>query len=132
MKTANDILKELHECENPVTASSLKTIAISKLKKERDEAEESNESLRNQNTALDEKLAELDWQPIETAPRDGTAILIYDGIDYYVSWYAFDSVFETNKSWIFGKATGPYNAYAEIDTPTHWMPLPEPPKEISL
>lgn len=60
MKTANEILKELDECENPVTASSLKTIAISKLKKERDEAEESNESLRNQNTYLDEKLAELE------------------------------------------------------------------------
>jgi hypothetical protein len=36
MKTADDILKELHECENPVTSSSLKTIAITKLKAERD------------------------------------------------------------------------------------------------
>ena len=36
MKTADQILKELDECENPVTVSSLKSIAISKLKQERD------------------------------------------------------------------------------------------------
>ena len=36
IKTADDIIKELNECENPVTVSSLKTIAISKLKQERD------------------------------------------------------------------------------------------------
>ena len=36
IKTANEILEELSVCENPVTVSSLKTIAISKLKDERD------------------------------------------------------------------------------------------------
>ncbi len=36
IKTADEILKEMAECENPVTVSSLKTIAISKLKQERD------------------------------------------------------------------------------------------------
>ena len=36
IKTADEILKKMAECENPVTVSSLKTIAISKLKQERD------------------------------------------------------------------------------------------------
>ena len=36
MKDADEILKELANCVNPVTSSSLKTIAITKLKEERD------------------------------------------------------------------------------------------------
>ena len=77
------------------------------------------------------------WQPIETAPKDGTKILIYNGevrISYwhlqgYVGshgyrdgWYKdyiddSDRVFYDypNRSW-------------PSEVPTHWMPLPEEPK----
>jgi hypothetical protein len=50
MKTANDILKELHECENPVTSSSLKTIAITKLKAERDKYRKALEDISKLST----------------------------------------------------------------------------------
>lgn len=59
----------------------------------------------------------MEWQPIETAPRDGRPILASDigPYAYVVEW------FKANKAWI--GADGMYWS------PTHWMPLPEPPKE---
>jgi hypothetical protein len=62
------------------------------------------------------------WQPIETAPKDGTHILAWPCWDivYVVKW--------TNRGqygsyWV--EASG--EEYSDAD-PTHWMPLPEPPK----
>jgi hypothetical protein len=57
------------------------------------------------------------WQPIETAPKDGTWILATSGgVAYVVSWFY----------------TGPQHGWwataDEADrAPTHWMPLPDPP-----
>jgi hypothetical protein len=58
----------------------------------------------------------MSWQPIETAPKDGTPILAYDG-GIWVAWW-----FVTNER-IKGWATLDH----VIDDPTHWMPLPDPP-----
>ena len=55
----------------------------------------------------------MDWQPIATAPRDITPILLADA---ETIWIGF---------WIHRWAqTG---SGREI-FPTHWMPLPDPPK----
>ena len=55
------------------------------------------------------------WKKIETAPRDGTPILAADkGRFAYVA------------EWI--PATGWIGADGMYWEPTHWMPLPEPPK----
>jgi len=69
------------------------------------------------------------WQPIETAPKDGTAILIYEpppnwptekvGVVYVVVWES-DYV----KAWV--EADG--ERYRTFDDSTHWMPLPQPPE----
>jgi len=58
------------------------------------------------------------WQPIETAPTDETEIL---GVDrhkcYRVVWVWW---------WEDGKPVW-FDGDCQMD-PTHWMPLPEPPK----
>lgn len=59
----------------------------------------------------------MDWQPIETAPKDGRRILTFrylgDGYKVRVAYYA-------KEHW--RNAQG-HNAL----TATHWMPLPAPP-----
>ena len=68
--------------------------------------------------------AESEWQPIETAPRDETPILAF--IPEESREYSFIYVLiydELILAW--REAAGEcYSQYA----PTHWMPLPEPPK----
>ena len=68
----------------------------------------------------------LNWQPIETAPRDGTDVLLYEGGEYeriYMGFYA-NTIDRGGKKvyqfWDIGSE--PWNW-----EPTHWMPLPEPP-----
>jgi len=88
-----------------------------------------------------------EWQPIATAPTDGKPFLAWDGsqrdsnhmphyetgecvsfddprfaICYFRTFYG-----ETQLAW--GKPWG--NRNAAHPTPTHWMPLPEPPKETA-
>ena len=64
-----------------------------------------------------------EWQPIETAPKDGTPILMWDGdMIYVISWYVPQN---TRYPAQWREADG--KRYCDYD-PTHWMPLPEPPK----
>ena len=63
----------------------------------------------------------MEWQPIETAPMDGSWILTYTNLQ------GFDNEFmavkyDHNYGWSGG-------AYTELK-PTHWMPLPEPPQDV--
>lgn len=76
-----------------------------------------------------------EWQPIETAPRDYKQTIVWQP-------KAFDT-FEAGQR-MATSPPGPYNAHwDEVDQawclsggtwtgpflePTHWMPLPEPPK----
>ena len=61
----------------------------------------------------------MTWQPIETAPKDGTETLLWEkGFEVYAVGYFCELaekwvVFGTHWNW----------------QPTHWMPLPEPPEE---
>lgn len=82
----------------------------------------------------------MNWQPISTAPKDGTRILIvrveddgkvYDEMEI-TEWCSMEqSHFEETEGGLFRKV---------IDEPlefwngnghraTHWMPLPDPPKK---
>lgn len=70
----------------------------------------------------------MEWQPIETAPRDGTPILIYDdGMIEVVTWMEAEPTIlgDGSKTWA-GADAGPgyQNTYEDA---THWMRLPEPP-----
>ena len=64
-----------------------------------------------------------DWQPIETAPKDGTPMLVYLA-EVMVNSYVQVATFHPNISIVGGQFA--------FDAPqaTHWMPLPEPPKEV--
>jgi len=66
------------------------------------------------------------WQPIETAPKDGTCILIFDGKEVHeANWGR--SWLESVDNW-----AAPFSDQDEQGgryefTPTHWMPMPGPP-----
>ncbi len=86
----------------------------------------------------------MEWQPIETAPKDGTQILGYDASETYLpdegdkgyieedSGYVHELTrpvmvlwwkqYEWGGSWKLAH----YGAFSY--NPTHWMPLPEGPK----
>ena len=79
-----------------------------------------------------------EWQPIETAPKDGTAIWILIDNRPYIgycepakpplrradTWFAKAS-FRRREAETTDQIFGCYG----IDVmPSHWMPLPEPPK----
>ena len=61
------------------------------------------------------------WRHIETAPKDGQAILVTDGMDCYcVEW---DEEFDW---WtVDDNKLGPFRLRGSA--PTHWMPLPAAP-----
>lgn len=68
-----------------------------------------------------------EWKPIETAPRDGTKVLLgrfskgceHDG-RIRVDWW---------RTHMKAGYTGFGHFNPEYWPPTHWMPLPEPPHE---
>lgn len=71
-----------------------------------------------------------DWQPIETAPKDGTRILLL-GKEYGEPKVSIGA-YQDNKVWSDESSTtddgyGWYGHDNWSPTPTHWMPLPEPP-----
>lgn len=59
----------------------------------------------------------MEWQPIETAPKDGMTILGWDGEDQTTIKY-------TARGWVLVVAA---DAYFDVWHPTHWMRV-EPPK----
>lgn len=71
-----------------------------------------------------EKLGE--WQPIETAPRDGTAILTFP--HYRVSHWAEADETMSEDGCFVGRWDDGFEAYWCLAKVTHWMPLPSPPK----
>ena len=59
------------------------------------------------------------WQPIETAPKDGTVVLLGRADYYPKSGYWVEHEFQDWWGWDRDRAC----------PPTHWMPLPEPPQD---
>lgn len=66
-----------------------------------------------------------EWMPIETAPRDGTVFLGYRRGRYAECCRVQR---DDGEMWQFGGESGFHEHWPHI-RPTHWMPLPEPPKE---
>ena len=72
----------------------------------------------------------MDWQPIETAPKDGTEVLLFGEFDNMAvaEWDHGDEawVFAVTDVEIPGAPKGTMFCSYFRD-PTHWMPLPVPP-----
>lgn len=72
----------------------------------------------------------MQWQPIETAPKDGTVVLVWP-----IDWQCSATGSPNTDMWIC-QWSDFYNRWVEAageeyfgpQTPTHWAPLPEPPK----
>lgn len=83
-----------------------------------------------------------EWRPIETAPKDGTKIVIWNKRYAFcpiAAWHNSESDDEAD-GWSFDDWNSPcgsvadgfvgYNEDIEAGLmPTHWMPLPEPPRQ---
>ena len=69
------------------------------------------------------------WRPIETAPKDGTRIMLYRPTGWkhakivFGYWNTNGRVhyFQHDMEFLEGKNV------ARREKPTHWMPLPQPP-----
>ncbi|MXO72855.1 DUF551 domain-containing protein [Altererythrobacter buctensis] len=65
----------------------------------------------------------MEWQPIETAPKDGAPIivgcLVKPMYDEEPAFWAYWNPNQGGEIWQRGYYCG--------DEPTHWMPLPPPP-----
>ena len=76
-----------------------------------------------------------EWQTIETAPKDGTRVRLAHEQDK--SSMKVDGIFQTigqfnGRAWELNSFfVIPGGRYGHMSySPTHWMPLPLPPKEI--
>jgi hypothetical protein len=76
----------------------------------------------NQLDRIEAKIEELEskkqWQPIETAPKDESVLLLLENPRNIIEAYM------TETGWV-----DCWCSYVAPYKPTHWMPLPEPPKE---
>ena len=67
------------------------------------------------------------WQPMETAPKDGTVVLCWDEFkECDLMWYGIIQQWNEPKD-ILGWM---YVATNTECHPTHWMPLPKPPAAV--
>lgn len=63
----------------------------------------------------------IQWQPISTAPRDGTEILIYATIGNVLPRNNVMSVGRYDRGWWNNSRPS-----ATLENATHWMPIPSP------
>ena len=76
------------------------------------------------------------WKPIESAPRDGTAILVYWHSPHVEEHTVCDVNCAVSAWWSEEGENGEWICYMDMPEdptlhfdPTHWMPLPPPPEQ---
>ena len=64
----------------------------------------------------------MEWQPIETAPKDGTKFMAYHPLKIFGGGHSIQVM-----KWLKGQLVYTLDHDSPTVLPTHWMPLPEPP-----
>lgn len=80
-----------------------------------------------------------DWRDIESAPRDGTRILVCDAGDdpdsYITAWsddvYTFQGGKGGPRGWFSGSYADHWGDRPTLDNPKFWQPLPAPPESAA-
>ncbi len=74
----------------------------------------------------------MDWRPIETAPKDGTRVLLWDGAPYFARWSeeCQHGQFEMKPGWQIFECDDQFYSCA-ADAPTAWAPVPYGPKQVT-
>lgn len=72
------------------------------------------------------------WQPIETAPRDGTAILLGSSDGAWIAKYdpVYPSGYRPKNPWFSLMLNHDHMGRMPNTKPTHWMPLPAAPDAL--
>lgn len=73
---------------------------------------------------------ENEWQPIETAPKDGSYVLVTSGGKPWIARFhpVYQSGYRPQDPWQSMMLNHLHiEAKYQINTPTHWKPLPAPP-----
>jgi hypothetical protein len=67
----------------------------------------------------------MEWKPIETAPRDWTNIILFDPECEQPVFQGYYSMEDGGRDcWMEDRGN-----LSDQVSPTHWMPLPAPPKQ---
>jgi hypothetical protein len=118
-----DLIADLRSRINPTYATHIGTESY-----ERRICVEALEAQQAEIAELRAEIAKREWQPIETAPNDGTVIDLFAGgkrvenceynVFQYKDWCR--NLFSDDGDELLGVVPYPI---------THWMPLPDAPKE---
>jgi hypothetical protein len=78
----------------------------------------------------------MDWQPIETAPKDGTAILVAcpEAENIFIgAWRTWESAALRGEvtAWWSNGAKNSYQPDQLILAPKYWMPIPDLPNRAN-
>lgn len=60
-----------------------------------------------------------EWQPIETAPKDGEMVLLFVPLKHNGKFHMGAYRFDNGHWWT--------DSHTFVSNPSHWMPLPKPP-----
>lgn len=77
-----------------------------------------------------EREARMRWQPIETAPKEGSYVLVCNGHGVWVARFkdVYQSGWKPSSPWQSMMLNHDHIPSAKRNgNPTHWMPLPTPP-----
>ena len=80
-----------------------------------------------------EQTVTTEWQPIETAPKDGrTIIILGDALTEHAFvdvafWDAGEGSYRAGPGWFFLEDLCQMNTARNVHGITHWQPLPSPP-----